>query len=345
MYNPVKIMTLSNSTSPSSRSPKVARTAHHQLEALKLITMVVADTGDYEKIKQYKPEDATTNPSLVLQAVQSPEYISLVEEVVQQCKDSKLDAPNLVSDICDHLAVRFGVEILKVIPGRVSTEVDACLSFNIDAMVRKAQKLIELYESHGVSRDRVLIKIASTWEGVQACRELEKLGIHTNMTLIFNYHQAIACAQAGATLISPFVGRILDWFNKNASTKESYTKLTDPGVVSVTKIYKYFKAHKHETIVMGASFRSKDQILGLAGIDALTISPKLLQELEQSSEPLERALSPDTLDSDVPVVHVDEETFRWELNEDAMATEKLAEGIRNFNADLQKLKKIVSTMM
>ena len=338
-------MTSSDSPSPTSKSPKIPRNTPHQLAELKRITTVVADTGDFTKIIQYSPQDATTNPSLVLQAVQSNEYNAMIKEIVDQSSSHDMDTEARISDVCERLAVRFGVEILKVIPGRVSTEVDACLSFSSASMIEQAKRLIQLYESYGVNRDRVLIKIASTWEGVQACRELEKMGIHTNMTLIFNYEQAIACAQAGATLISPFVGRILDWFNKNAPPKEPYTKLSDPGVVSVTRIYKYFKAHKHSTIVMGASFRSKMQILGLAGIDALTISPKLLQELEQSTDPMERILSPVFIESDVPRIDVDEQTFRWSLNEDAMATEKLAEGIRNFNTDLQKLKDIIRAML
>lgn len=338
-------MTSSDSISPTAKSPKMPRTTVNQLEALKQVTMVVADTGDYGKIRQYAPQDATTNPSLVFQAVQSGDYNHLVREIVDQSGDASSDIDTKVSDICERLAVRFGVEILKVIPGRVSTEVDACLSFCTHSMIAQAQRLIALYESHGVDRDRVLIKIASTWEGVQACRALEEMGIHTNMTLIFNYEQAIACAQAGATLISPFVGRILDWFNKNSPTKESYTNLSDPGVVSVTRIYKYFKSHNHKTIVMGASFRNKSQILGLAGIDALTISPKLLHELEQSTDALDRVLTPELVESDIPKIVVDEETFRWALNEDAMATEKLAEGIRNFNADMKKLKSIIRSMI
>lgn len=335
----------SHPDSPIAGGPKIPRIASNQLDALKQMTMVVADTGDYGKIKQYKPQDATTNPSLVLQAVQSHEHTSLVKNVLSECLKSGLKDEPLISEVCDHLAVQFGLEILKVIPGRVSTEVDACLSFDTAAMVQQAQRIIQLYESHGIHRDRVLIKIASTWEGIRACEELENIGIHTNMTLIFNYHQAIACAQAGATLISPFVGRILDWFNAHSPSKEGYSKLSDPGVVSVTKIYKYFKSHNHPTIVMGASFRSKDQILGLAGIDALTISPKLLQELEQSTEPLERILVPNSVETGIDEIRVHEKMFRWALNEDAMATEKLAEGIRNFNADLVKLKNIIRSMI
>jgi transaldolase len=341
----VVYMVTGESASPSERLAKAARTDSDQLTSLKQMTMVVADTGDYSKIKQFRPQDATTNPSLILQAVQSSEHRTLITSVISECQSRGHEGSELVTEICDNLAVRFGIEILNVVPGRVSTEVDASLSFDTSATIEKAKKLIRLYESNGIDRARVLIKIASTWEGIRACQELEKIGIHTNMTLIFNYYQAIACAQAGATLISPFVGRILDWFVKNAPHEVPYTKLTDPGVVSVTRIYKYFKCHQHTTTVMGASFRSKEQILGLAGIDALTISPKLLDELESAKEPLERVLSPITGDKDIQYIEVDENTFRWYMNEDAMATEKLAEGIRNFNADYEKLKRIIRSMI
>ena len=329
-------MNQSGDVSPASPNRKSQRTIS-QLEALKEMTVVVADTGDYEKIKAFKPQDATTNPSLILQAATLPEYASLVDEVVTKCKASGLTGEALIEDVCDRLAVQFGIEILKLIPGRVSTEVDASLSFDAKAAVAKAHKLIGLYKQDGVAKDRILIKLASTWEGVEACRELEKEGIHCNMTLIFGYHQAIACAQAGASLVSPFVGRILDWYVQNQPTGGPYTKLTDPGVVSVTKIYTYFKAHGHATTVMGASFRSKDEILGLAGIDSLTISPKLLEELAKSTEPLDRVLDPKITES-VPALNVTEASFRWALNEDPMATAKLSEGIRNFNKDLQKLR-------
>ncbi len=312
-----------------------------QLSALKTITIVVADTGDYEKVKKYKPRDATTNPSLILQAVQSPAYATIVDDVIKSCVSHGQTRENVVHEICDRLSVRFGIELLKIIPGRVSTEVDACLSFDVEKTVAKARKLIGMYESEGVSRDRVLIKLASTWEGVQACKMLEGEGIHCNMTLIFNYEQAIACAQSSATLISPFVGRILDWFKSNSPPAEPYTKMTDPGVVSVTKIYNYFKKHGHNTTVMGASFRSKDEILGLAGIDALTISPKLLEELDSCSEPLPRILDPVHCSTAGPAINVTESVFRWSMNEDAMATDKLAEGIRNFNKDLKKLHELI----
>ena len=337
---------MSGDLSPKSPSTKVPRTAPaNQLEALKDMTVVVADTGDYEKIKQFKPEDATTNPTLILQAVQLPEYAPLVTSVVEKCKSLGLSGESLVDEICDRLAVQFGLEILKLIPGRVSTEVDACLSFDAQRSIEKAKKYIALYEEHGISKDRILIKLASTWEGVEACRQLEKEGIHCNMTLIFSFEQAIACAQAGATLISPFVGRILDWHKTHRPTEGPYTKLTDPGVVSVTRIYKYLKAHGHHTTVMGASFRSKDEILGLAGIDSLTISPKLLDELEKCSDDLERVLDASLVESNIERVHVTESMYRWSLNEDQMATDKLSEGIRNFNKDLEKLRDTVKTKL
>lgn len=312
-----------------------------QLTALKAITTVVADTGDCEKVKIYKPRDATTNPSLILQAVQSPSYAPIVADVLKHCESLSGTKENRVHEICDILSVRFGIELLKIVPGRVSTEVDANLSFDVDKTLMKARKLMGIYEAHGISRDRVLIKLAATWEGVQACRILESEGIHCNMTLIFNYEQAVACAQAHATLISPFVGRILDWFNAKNPPSEPYTMLTDPGVISVTKIYNYFKQHGHSTTVMGASFRSKDEILGLAGIDALTISPKLLEELESCTEPLSRILDPTKISEIYVALEVTESVFRWGLNEDPMATEKLAEGIRNFNNDLKKLHEVV----
>lgn len=311
----------------------------NQLEALKEMTVVVADSGDYGKIKQYTPQDATTNPTLILQAAQLPEYSALVSEVVSHCRTQLgLGGEDLVDEVCDRLAVQFGVEILQLIPGRVSTEVDASLSFETNKSVEKALKLISLYAEKGIPKERVLIKLASTWEGVEACRILESQGIHCNMTLIFNYHQAIACAQAGASLISPFVGRIFDWYVKNQPRDSAYTKLTDPGVQSVSRIFKYFKAHGHSTTVMGASFRSKEQILGLAGIDSLTVSPNLLEELEKCTDPVERVLLKDVSDSKIPRENVNEASFRWALNEDQMSTDKLSEGIRNFNKDLQKLK-------
>ena len=314
----------------------------NQLEALKKMTVVVADTGDYGKIKTFKPQDATTNPSLLLQAAQLPEYSDLVNSVIHKSVSTGLTGEALIDDVCDRLAVAFGVEILKIVPGRVSTEVDACLSFDTAKSLEKAYKLIRLYKEAGIAKERILIKLASTWEGVEAARKLEAEGIHCNMTLIFNFEQAVACAQAGATLISPFVGRILDWFVKRDHAPVAYTKLTDPGVVSVTRIYRYFKAHGHATTVMGASFRSKAEIMGLAGIDSLTISPKFLEELAKCSEPLDRVLHPDHVGS-VPAIHVDEGKFRWSMNEDEMASDKLSEGIRNFNKDFEKLRDLIKT--
>lgn len=313
-----------------------------QLDLLKKITSVVADTGNYEKIKLFKPEDATTNPTLILQAVQNLENSNLVNNVVEKCIKNNLKDEILIDEICDHLSVKFGIEILKTIPGYISTEVDASLSFNTKAQIEKALKIIKLYENEGISKDRVLIKLASTWEGIEACRNLEKLGIKCNMTLVFNYYQAIACAQAQATLISPFVGRILDWYVKNIPSKLPYTKFTDPGVVNVIKIYKYFKKYNYKTIIMGASFRTKEQILGLAGCDKLTISPKLLEELENCYEPLERILDSKIIENDIiEQIEINENLFRWHMNEDAMATEKLSEGIRNFNKDTLQLKELI----
>ena len=344
--NYLKVL-MSEEADPVNTNTKQIRLMN-QLEALKEMTVVVADTGDYAKIKHFTPKDATTNPSLILQAAQLPEYAQLVSGVVAACKNSGLSSSEerLTDQICERLAVQFGVEILKLIPGRVSTEVDACYSFDAKKLIEKAHRLLALYKENGVSGERVLIKLASTWEGIEACRVLEAQGIHCNMTLIFNYHQAIACAQAGASLISPFVGRILDWFVKNQPSETPYTKLTDPGVVSVSRIYRYFKTHGHTTTVMGASFRSKDQILGLAGIDSLTVAPKLLDELEKCTDPLERILGPDSTHYPVKVPaeeKVTESSFRWAMNEDQMATEKLSEGIRNFNKDLEKLRAFVKT--
>ena len=313
-----------------------------QLDLLKKITSVVADTGNYEKIKLFKPEDATTNPTLILQAVQNFENSNLVNNVIENCIKNNLKDENLIDEICDHLSVKFGIEILKTIPGYISTEVDASLSFNTKAQIEKALKIIKLYENEGISKDRVLIKLASTWEGIEACRNLEKLGIKCNMTLVFNYYQAIACAQAKATLISPFVGRIFDYYVKNVPSKLPYTKFTDPGVVNVIKIYKYFKKYNYKTIIMGASFRTKEQILGLAGCDKLTISLKLLEELENCYEPLEKILDSKIIENDIiEQVEINENLFRWHMNEDAMATEKLSEGIRNFNKDTLQLKELI----
>jgi transaldolase len=308
----------------------------NQLEQLKEYTVVVADTGDFQSIKQYTPRDATTNPSLILKAVQKPEYKPLLEKAVR-------DHPNLgTGEVIDRLLIAFGMEILKIIPGRVSTEVDARLSFDTEATIAKGRELIALYEAEGAGRERVLIKIASTWEGIQAARVLEREGIHCNMTLLFSLGQAISCAEAGAQLISPFVGRIYDYFKK--STGMDYTGAEDPGVQSVKRIYNYYRKFGYKTEVMGASFRNTSQIIELAGCDLLTISPDLLQKLADSDATITRKLDPAATSVTIEKVALDEKTFRFMLNEDAMATEKLAEGIRAFCADSGKLKQIITGM-
>jgi transaldolase len=305
-----------------------------QLKQLKKFTTVVADTGDFESIRAYAPTDATTNPSLIYAASQAPQYKPLVEEAI---RFAKAKPKNQLVEALDKVFVNFGLEILKLVPGRVSTEVDARLSFDVEGSVAKARRLIALYEAAGVDRARILIKLASTWEGIQAAKILEKESIHCNMTLLFSLVQAVACAEAKATLISPFVGRILDWYKK-ANPTTSYAPHEDPGVQSVSLIFNYYKKFGHKTQIMGASFRNKDEITELAGCDLLTISPPLLEELKQSTAPISRKLDPAKAAS-LPIapVHPDEKTFRWLLNEDAMATEKLAEGIRNFTKDLVKL--------
>ena len=305
------------------------------LESLKLYSSVVADTGDIDSIAKFKPEDSTTNPSLILNATKMPQYSSLVKEAIFLAKQSK--EGDWIDDAIDHLSVRFGLELLKHVPGRVSTEVDAAFSFDTSATIQKARKLIALYENEGVPKERVLIKIAATWEGIKAAEQLEKEGIQCNLTLIFSLAQAIACANAGVYLISPFVGRILDWYVTN--TGKSYSALEDPGVKSVKEIYNYFKKHGHETIVMAASFRNKEEIVELAGCDRLTISPTLLDQLSVSEGDLSPRLSPQSsIKTDIPYQEITESRFRWLMNEDAMATEKLAEGIRKFNADLHELR-------
>ncbi|HEY0489924.1 MAG TPA: transaldolase [Telluria sp.] len=308
----------------------------NQLEQLKQFTKVVADTGDFQSIKQYTPLDATTNPSLILKAVQKPEYRPLLDKAVQ-------DNPKLsIDEVVDRLLIAFGTEILKFVPGRVSTEIDAALSFDTEATVAKGRDLIALYEASGVSRERVLIKIASTWEGIRASEILEKEGIRTNMTLLFSLCQAIACAEAGSQLISPFVGRIYDWYKK--SSGQEYTGADDPGVQSVKRIYNYYRKFGYKTEVMGASFRNTSQILELAGCDLLTISPDLLQKLADTEGAVERKLDAASASVDMDKLSVDEKTFRFMLNEDAMATEKLAEGIRAFCVDSGKLKEMIAGM-
>lgn len=304
------------------------------LEQLKTMTTIVADTGDVEAIKTVKPYDATTNPSLLLKASTLPQCEPMIAEAIAYAKANSNNKEKQIEDAADKLAVLVGLEILKHIPGRISTEVDARLSFNIDAMVAKGRKIIKLYQEAGVSKDRVLIKFASTWEGIKAGEILEKEGINCNLTLLFGFGQARACAEAGVFLISPFVGRILDWYK--AKTGETYTSETDPGVISVRRIYAYYKEHGYKTVVMGASFRNIGEITALAGCDRLTIAPTLLQELEATQGDLPRVLVDGGKKQDAPAKMTEEE-FRFALNEDAMATEKLSEGIRGFVVDQIKM--------
>jgi len=313
----------------------------NKLEQLKKLTTIVADTGEFEEIKKYHPTDATTNPSLILAASSKPEYQFLIEEAIQHGLKLGKSHKEQLTMILDKVFVNFGMEILKIVPGRVSTEVDARLSFDVEGSVAKARHIIALYKAAGIDRKRVLIKLASTWEGIRAAEVLEKEGIHCNMTLMFSLAQAIGCALAKATLISPFVGRILDWFKKNEG-KESYPPAEDPGVLSVTQIYNYYKKMDYKTQIMGASFRNVDEIIELAGCDLLTISPGLLDQLHKAEGPVVRKLDPTEAKSmDIQKLPYDEKTFRWMLNEDAMATDKLAEGIRNFSKDIVKLEKMI----
>jgi len=306
-----------------------------QLDQLKQFTKVVADTGDFASMKEYAPQDATTNPSLILKAAALPAYAHLLDQAV---KDAGTTAST--EQVIDRLLVLFGQEILKIVPGRVSTEVDARLSFDRDGSIAKAHEIIALYEKAGIPRERILIKLASTWEGIKAAELLQKEKINCNLTLLFSFAQAVACAEAQVRLISPFVGRILDWYKK--STGKDYTAVEDPGVKSVTEIYTYYKKFGHATEVMGASFRNKGEITELAGCDLLTISPQLLAELKTSTEPLVRKLDPAKAQAaDLKKVSFDEKSFRFALNEDAMATEKTAEGIRVFAADIRKLEDLI----
>ncbi|MGY2294987.1 transaldolase [Pseudomonas yamanorum] len=305
-----------------------------KLEQLKQFTTVVADTGDFSTLAKLKPQDATTNPSLLLKAASIPGYAKLLDESVADCNGD-------VGLASDRFAVAVGQEILKVVPGRISTEVDARLSFDTDAVLKRAHRLIDLYDKAGVGRDRVLIKIASTWEGIRAAEQLEKEGIQTNLTLLFSFAQAVACAEAGVFLISPFVGRIYDWYKK--ANGNDYTGSDDPGVQSVTRIYNYYKANGYKTVVMGASFRNLSQIEELAGCDRLTISPDLLEKLAADNGKLERKLAPGHAGE--ARVHLTEAQFRWESNEDAMATEKLAEGIRQFARDQEKLEALLAAKL
>lgn len=315
-----------------------------QLDQLKKFTKVVADTGDFETLKAFAPQDATTNPSLIFKAAQMPAYKRLVEEAIVDARKAGASGKALVSQIMDQLLVLFGIEILKIVPGRVSTETDANFSFDTEALINKAHRFIELYKQNGIGRERILVKIASTWEGIRAAEVLQKEGIHCNMTLLFSMAQAVACAEAKATLISPFVGRILDWHK--AKEKRDFAPAEDPGVESVREIYNYYKNFGYETEVMGASFRNKGEILELAGCDALTISPPLLGELKSSTEQVARKLEPQAAKQlKLERISVDEKKFRWMLNEDAMATEKTSEGIRLFNADAKKLEQFIGGLL
>jgi len=312
----------------------------NQLEKLQQFTTLVADTGDIESMRRYQPEDATTNPSLLLKAVGLPHYEPLLQQTRKYAEDLGGDSQTQLDNATDKLAVLIGQEILNIVPGRVSTEVDARLSFDRQASIARAKKLIDLYEQSGIERNRILIKLASTWEGIQAAAELEKDNINCNLTLLFSFAQAQACADAGVFLISPFVGRIFDWYKKFDGV-DSYAPADDPGVRSVQRIYAYYKTHGFNTVVMGASFRNSDQIRQLAGCDRLTISPGLMQELADSDEPLERVLDPESRSSTDAKTRLGESAFRWGHNEDAMATEKLAEGIRKFAADQVKLEDVL----
>lgn len=329
------------SSEPVNKKKKMS-----SLIQLKAFTTIVADTGDFEAMKAYKPTDATTNPSLILSAAEMPQYRNLIEKAVKHGRNAQGSDEDQVAAAADMLCVLFGCEILKIIPGRVSTEVDARLSFNKEGSIAKALHLIELYKEQGIDKNRILIKLASTWEGIQAASVLEKEhGIHCNLTLLFSFCQAVACAEAGVTLISPFVGRILDWYVANTDNK-SYAPEKDPGVVSVTQIYNYYKKFGYKTVVMGASFRNTGEIKELAGCDLLTISPKLLGELEQSNEEIVQKLDAGAAaGAKLEKIHLTESKFRWMLNEDEMATDKLSEGIRKFAIDSKKLDKKLQTLI
>ncbi|KUI97944.1 transaldolase [Vibrio sp. MEBiC08052] len=314
----------------------------NQLEQLRKYTTVVADTGEIDAIKKYQPQDATTNPSLILKAAQIPEYAAFIDQAVAYAKSKSDDKAQQLEDTSDMLAVTIGKEILKSIPGRISTEVDARLSYDTEKTIEKARKLIGLYNDAGISNDRILIKVASTWEGIRAAEVLEKEGINCNLTLLFSFAQARACAEAGAYLISPFVGRIMDWYKVKEG--HDFAANEDPGVLSVTKIYNYYKEHGYNTVVMGASFRNTGEILELAGCDRLTISPQLLQTLEETESQVDVKLTPTTRiqERPQPMTHAE---FLWEHNQDAMAVEKLAEGIRNFAIDQGKLEAMISKQL
>ncbi|AZP41291.1 MULTISPECIES: transaldolase [Rahnella] len=315
----------------------------NQLDALKKITTVVADSGDIESIRHFEPQDATTNPSLILKAADLPQYQNLIKDALDYARKQGGSKEAQVINATDKLAVNIGAEILKSVPGRVSTEVDARLSFNRDLCIEKARKLIGLYQDHGIDKSRILIKLASTWEGIQAAKELEKEGINCNLTLLFSFAQARACAEAGVYLISPFVGRIYDWY-KAKEPNATYDVEKDPGVKSVRDIYEYYKSHGYETVIMGASFRKVEQILALAGCDRLTLSPNLLEELKASDAPVERKLQPSSQAGKKPAPLTQAE-FLWEHHQDAMAVDKLAEGIRQFAVDQKKLEDMLSAQL
>ena len=320
------------------------KTAVSQLDQMRKFTKIVADTADFESIKDFKPEDATTNPSLVYAATQKEQYGHLLDEVLNDRKKSGLSGQEQIEDICDHLLVQFGSDILEIVPGRVSTETDARLSYDVEGSINKGRRLIQLYEERKIPRERVLIKIASTWEGLLAAEQLQKEGIRCNLTLMFSLVQAVRAGEAKVQLISPFVGRIYDWYK--AHEKRDYKGAEDPGVQSVTEIYAYYKKFGITTEVMGASFRNTSQIVELAGCDCLTISPELMQELAKSTEPLERKLDPEKVKSArIEKLPLDEKKFRWLLNENAMAYEKTGEGIRKFAADVVKLEKFVASKL
>jgi len=320
------------------------KTKLNQLDQLKTFTKVVADTADFESIKDFKPQDATTNPSLVYAATQKQQYLHLIQEVLAARKNSGLSGQAQIEDICDHLLVQFGCDILEIVPGRVSTETDARLSYDVEGSIKKARRLIQLYEDCKIPRERVLIKIASTWEGLNAAEQLQKEGIRCNLTLLFSLVQAVRAAEAKVQLISPFVGRIYDWYKKEM--KRDYTGSEDPGVQSVTEIYTYYKKFGIPTEVMGASFRNVGQIQELAGCDCLTISPELMKELSESTDPLERKLDPEKAKKEkIDKLELDETKFRWLLNDNAMAYEKTGEGIRKFAVDVVKLEKYVASKL
>src|SRR6266478_1334743 len=320
------------------------KTKLNQLEQIKKFTKVVADTADFESMKEFKPQDATTNPSLVYAATQKEQYSHLLDEVLKHRKKSGLSGQAQIEDICDHLLVQFGTDILDIVPGRVSTETDARLSYDVEGSIKKARRLVQLYEERKIPRERVLIKIASTWEGLNAAEQLQKEGIRCNLTLLFSLPQAVRAAEAKVQLISPFVGRIYDWYKKEM--KRDFTGAEDPGAQSVTEIYTYYKKFGIPTEVMGASFRNVGQILELAGCDCLTISPELMEELSKSYEPVERKLDPEKAKAaNIDKLELDEKKFRWLLNENAMAYEKTGEGIRKFAADVIKLEKFVASKL